>query len=78
MRSFDQNEAGEACSRELDLKLVRDLTLRSGGFGFGELRGDPKLPHEAQSVGGYSIRKIPALESGRLVSPLRQGHFCGS
>jgi hypothetical protein len=32
------------------LKVVRGLRLRSGGFGFGELRDDAELPHKAQSV----------------------------
>ena len=44
------NEAGEACSRKPDLKVVRDLRLRCGGFGFGELRDDAELLHKAQSV----------------------------
>src|SRR5713226_7936389 len=44
------NEAGEACSREPDLKVVRDLRLRCGDFGFDELRDNAELLHKAQSV----------------------------
>ena len=44
------HEAGETCSRESDLKVVRDLGIRCGGFGFGELRDDAELLHKAQSV----------------------------
>src|SRR5260370_42648505 len=44
------NDAGEACSCEPDLKVVRDLRLRSGGSGFGGLRDDAELLHKAHSV----------------------------
>src|SRR5260370_41084501 len=44
------NDAGEACSCEPDLKVVRDLRLRCGGFGFGGFRDDAELLHKAQSV----------------------------
>jgi hypothetical protein len=47
---FRPNEAGEACSREEDLKVVRDLRLRCGDLGFDELRDDAELLHKAQSV----------------------------
>src|SRR6267154_1087346 len=48
--SEEKTGAGGARSREKDWKGLRVLRLRCGGFGFGELRDDAELLHEAQSV----------------------------
>src|SRR5258707_11175943 len=52
-------------SREPDLKVVRGLRLRSGGFGFGGLRDDAELLHKAQSVPvDPAFRHLAVREAG--------------